>query len=428
MNLQEIYPRSPFKKKVFYILESLYSISSLHGVGYAHTNLTPNKCIIDKTDMVKLIGFDRGQRLTEENRLKDYDMFTMDFLKSEYLFGLINSFKSKLKYNEDNFEEWLNVVCAMAIPEEKVVVSFPLKRTFITTPPQQFIDNLRNDKNLIQIKYKRGGKIPSEFISSKEAYDKVNIITDLYTEDARIQASVYGNPSPLEYWEKNYEAIQADALKRFGNISALSLRESIYFTTKEATAFSPVISKALYDSLLSPDGGIAFDPFGGWGDRAIGALGSDRVKKYIGVDCNRNLENGYGRILKEIDPQKKLSLSIQTIQDFLLERTDVFPDIIFTSPPYFDFETYTDAKEQSIYGKKSYKEWFNTFIRPVFKDLVRILKKEGYFALHVGPTYRTPTFHDDIYYLLIELGMKYIDKIDCSVGGKRPVPIWVYKK
>lgn len=297
-------------------------------------------------------------------------------------------------------------------------MAFPLKRSFWEKSPQELLENLRlRSDSLITFE-------DSRLISKKEIYEKINVITDLFTEYARIKAHMRNHPSPLEYWEKNKDKIVEEAQKRFGNVSPFSLRETIYFSTKEATTFSPAISKKIYDLLLQEPGHV-LDPFSGWGDRAIGALSSEKVLSYTGVDANSDLKEGYDRINSEL-PNEKLDFNLVRFEDFQTEKRF---DLVFSSPPYFDFEIYSDSKDQSIFNKRNYDSWFYSFMRPALKKMVDLLKKGGTLALHIGPTNRTPNLHDHVYDDLTRtLKMTFIRQIDCSVEGKRPVPIWVYQK
>jgi DNA modification methylase len=194
---------------------------------------------------------------------------------------------------------------------------------------------------------------------------------------------------------------------------------------KEPTAFSPVLAKCIYDNLLPEEGGIVLDPFSGWGDRAIGALGSSKVVKYHGVDCNTDLTEGYSKIKEDLDSDDKLNFACMPFEDFV---SDIKYDLIFTSPPYFDFETYSDEPTQSINSHKNYKQWFNNWFKIVLRKMVKMLSRKGIIALHIGTTYRTPSLPEDTRkFLTNECRMRYVQQIGCSVKDKRKIPIWIYE-
>lgn len=305
---------------------------------------------------------------------------------------------------------------------------FPYKYKFVQTKPSVFLQNLREDKNLIEVVWSDSAedsvKYPIQFISDESVYEKVNIITDLYTETARMKARIYNLDSPLQFWTKNKKMIQTEAYRRFGKVNNYTLREVIYFICKEATAFSPVLSKCVYDHLLPECGGSVLDPFSGWGDRSIGALGSEKVIKYQGVDCNRDLIEGYNKIKSELDTDDKLTFTILPFEEF---KTDELYDLIFTSPPFFDFEIYSESKLQSISGKKDYSDWFTNWMAPVLKKMISFLKPRGIIAIHIGSTFRSPNLHEDVKKYLLDEKCTYIQQIGCSVRGKRSISIWVFQ-
>lgn len=302
---------------------------------------------------------------------------------------------------------------------------FPYKSTFVKTHPLVLLQNLQTNENLIEVIREENVEYPVRLISDPSVYEKVNIITDLYTEKSRVKARIYNLDSPLQYWNKYKKKIHEDAYRRFGKTDNESLREVLYLTCKEATAFSPVVSKCIYDHLLPECGGNVLDPFSGWGDRSIGALGSKKVLTYQGVDCNSDLADSYQKIKTELDTTDKLKFTLLPFEEF---QTDQTYDLIFTSPPFFDFEVYSEEKTQSIYGKKNYNEWFTTWMIPVLKKMESLLKPNGILAIHIGSTFRSPTFHKDVQLYLVKQSLIYLQQINCCVRGKRGVPIWIFRK
>jgi hypothetical protein len=52
-------------------------------------------------------------------------------------------------------------------------------------------------------------------------------------------------------------------------------------------------------------------------------------------------------------------------------------DLVLTSPPYYNIETYGNNKE------KTKEEWDNNFYIPIFKATFGSLKRGGYYCLNV---------------------------------------------
>ena len=58
-------------------------------------------------------------------------------------------------------------------------------------------------------------------------------------------------------------------------------------------------------------------------------------------------------------------------------------DFIFTSPPYFDLEKYSDEPTQSYLRYPQYEEWVKGFLQPLIEKSYAYLKKGKYFAINV---------------------------------------------
>jgi 16S rRNA G966 N2-methylase RsmD len=295
----------------------------------------------------------------------------------------------------------------------ELVDDFPYKETYIQTPTVEYLTNIR-DKSLLDVKQ---NKNTIYLTKSQETYDLGEAVTDLYNERARMRANIYGKSSPYKMWIRDKAKIQAAGTPE-------QQREYIYRNYKEATCFSPVVSKWVYDFLLPCEGGAVYDPFAGWGDRMIGAGCSSKVKSYTTTDLNEMCAVGYDKIIKDMeDFNSEIKISYK-ITDALEEMQKVgvqIYDLVFTSPPYFDFEQYNKEK----FDVRDFREWLDTFYTDFIKYSFNILKVGGYFAVHVGDTYRTPNFVSETQKICDQYG-KLVYKI--IVKSKREMPILVYQK
>lgn len=298
-------------------------------------------------------------------------------------------------------------------------MEFPYKINFIKESSQTLFEKLLNN-SLVNVD-------ENKIIIDPKAYD-INIITDLYTENVRMKANIYNLLSPIKYWEMFESKIREKSIETFGDQETFSLRETMYMECKEATSFSVVLAKYIFDTLLTTENSIVVDPFSGWGDRAIGALASNKIFKYYGIDCNKDLLTGYSNIKKDLDKDDKLAFYIQKFEDFKFPENSA--DLIFTSPPYFDFEIYSYDKNQSIFNKKSYNQWFEEWVKLILLKCIKICKKGGLLAFHIGSSFRTKTFSQDVLnYMTSYKNIKFVKTLDCfSNDKKRAIPIWIYLK
>ena len=62
-------------------------------------------------------------------------------------------------------------------------------------------------------------------------------------------------------------------------------------------------------------------------------------------------------------------------------------DTIFTSPPYFDVERYSDEGTQSWVRYKTIDEWNKNFLQKTLGKLIPTLKKGGMLAVNIADVY-----------------------------------------
>ncbi len=181
---------------------------------------------------------------------------------------------------------------------------------------------------------------------------------------------------------------------------------------KMATTFMPGYAKAMFD-YFEPT--TVLDPCAGWGDRMLGALLSKTVREYVGFEPNRALLPGYARIQRDLGCAVEYESSTETryapaaaaeaegVASFSSTYTQIHSlpfemghaalkqwqqldvlerrwfDFAFTSPPFFDYEVYTDSNP-------TYRDWIREFYEPMFKLVEAHLRPGGFFAVHLGDT------------------------------------------
>lgn len=203
-------------------------------------------------------------------------------------------------------------------------------------------------------------------------------------------------------------------------------REKIFKKCRECTSFKVSLATEIYKLFECK---IAFDPFGGWGDRMIGAAAAG-VTKYVCVDANKSLDKGYQDIrtfLGTVSNMKIYYNLMQTenygVEDFKKDFVNEAPDLIFTSPPFHDFEQYSNHEDSCKYTK------FEDWIKWMFQILDRcwgMLRPDGHIALYLSSincdiAKRIKTFMES-------RGRKFCGVISCSTRYKRPLPLFVWKK
>jgi 16S rRNA G966 N2-methylase RsmD len=166
---------------------------------------------------------------------------------------------------------------------------------------------------------------------------------------------------------------------------AFNIRKSLKaFGVQAVSNFRPTIAKWVYEK-FSPSGGRVLDPCAGYGGRLMGAMCS-HVGSYIGIDPNEVSVNGNYKLAMAIQRVSKKEIPFVTILPQPFEEfvsTEKY-DLVFTSPPYFNIEKYSEDESQSYIRYKTYDIWVEKFLKVLIKNSKEFLKPNGYFALNVG--------------------------------------------
>lgn len=222
-----------------------------------------------------------------------------------------------------------------------------------------------------------------------------------------------------------------------------------------------------------------YDPSCGWGGRILGAMSvkDDRKIHYIGTDPNPDNvftdgKTKYEHIAEFFNTKtyrgsglfsdtntyhifRDGSEEISNNPEFQQYKGKI--DLIFTSPPYFNREKYSDDPKQScVKFSGSYESWRDGFLYPTLKTCFEYLKPGGYLIWNIADVLvkegYLPLEQDSVNYL-VSLGMKQEDTLKmvlasmpgaqrldengipkcknyCKIKGKyrKYEPIYVFKK
>ena len=179
-----------------------------------------------------------------------------------------------------------------------------------------------------------------------------------------------------------------------------------------AVNYPPMTAKYLYERFTEDikDQEVIniYDPSAGWGGRILGAMGvrDDRTIHYIGTDPNPDnfLDDGnYSKYASIADFYNTKTyrgnpfFSETNTYEIFQEGSEVIHihpdfkkykgklDFIFTSPPYFNREAYSEDENQSYkkYGD-SYDSWRHGFLAPTLETCAEYLRHGRYMAWNVA--------------------------------------------
>lgn len=180
---------------------------------------------------------------------------------------------------------------------------------------------------------------------------------------------------------------------RFG-ASASCIRRMLktYPGAAGVSNYRPMIAKAII-SRYCPENGTVVDFAGGYGGRLLGSIAAHR--HYIAIEPNRVQVKGFVRMSKAISAQgfklPKLTFLHGPAEKELQTLKRASADLIFSSPPFFDWEHYSCSNSQSFRRYRQYEVWLTRFLVPAITQSNRILKKNGRLALNVTNGNRLPT-------------------------------------
>ena len=266
---------------------------------------------------------------------------------------------------------------------------------------------LLNDFNLLKqyqpnyLKYnpinRRLNKFQNRLVIFKENYNKNNDlyhITDYFSQFCRVKClnNLKEKDTPYEYFLKNKDDIYVKLMKIKENeklkenlnpkISYLDLSEYLYENVNQCTNFKTTVIFSIL-KLLKPTRFL--DPSAGWGDRLIAAIAYGC--SYTGVDPSNCMNQYYHEIINQLATKKEKDKNqYQIIQDGF-ENVVIEPesyDLVFTSPPFFDFELYENDKSQSVEKFNTLEKWLNGFLFPLIEKSYQALILKGYFGIYIS--------------------------------------------
>lgn len=251
---------------------------------------------------------------------------------------------------------------------------------------------------------------------------------------------------------KNRDIFQIRVFKRGQKLFPLGLKAFRISVCQYAVNFPPLTAKYLYEKFTEeiktqPQINI-WDPSSGWGGRILGAMcveNDTRHINYIGTDPNtdHNTENGRTKYHELADFYNK-----HTDSPFATNPPHSFEfyqcgseemckqpgfqkykgklDLVFTSPPYFAKELYSDDPTQSATKFNTFDTWVDGFLRPTLETAVEWLAPNRYLLWNIADA----KFANQMLPLekiscdiLESLGMKYEGKLKMALaqmpGGNR---------
>ncbi len=309
------------------------------------------------------------------------------------------------------------------------------KKIFYNSIPGIKINNLSSNlkQRLFQFPTKDGVYLGIKTLTSD--YENIDKITDYFIEDIRLKAIVKSEGlSPYDYFMQNEMAIVQKVKESGLPLTNYNVREMCFQLVKEATLFKPTFCKSILE-ILSPNHDTTkckwLDISAGWGDRLISAIASD-VELYTAFDPNIELKKGHTEIIDTFSKgdKKKYKVVYEPFETGIdtLSKKETF-NLIFTSPPFFDFEDYSKGEKQSIHQYTNFDLWLHEFL---FKSIHKAwdrLENGGKMAIYIVDIGKYSIVEPLIQYVEKEcIYSNYVGMIASIVKDKIPKPVWIWEK
>jgi len=207
-----------------------------------------------------------------------------------------------------------------------------------------------------------------------------------------------------------------------------------------AVNFPPLTARYLYEHYtnhIKQDTPLnIYDPSSGWGGRILGAMSSIKRIHYIGTDPNTDnyidelgksryeyVADFFNNEVLESNPfweEEKNTFHYFQMGSELIGKHPDFQqykgklDMVFTSPPYFDREQYSEDEEQSFKAYPKYDDWRDNFLNPTLTNAFNSLRENRYLLWNIADI----KIGKDKYYPLEQDSIDVIESLGGTYQGK----------
>lgn len=201
--------------------------------------------------------------------------------------------------------------------------------------------------------------------------------------------------------------------------------------------FKPAIANYIYKNYCHT-GGNALDPCSGFSGRLVGAISANKKINYTGIDPEPKTAIGNMQCASFFKEHYNFGFSFHLgcAEEEMLKMQKDYYDLIFTSPPYFNIENYSNSPCQSHHKFDSYSMWKSNFLETIITESKRILKQDGYFIINTK-NYDNFPIADDLFSFAQKIGLKLKktyqmrlanNEFNRSKSTFHHEPIFVFKK
>lgn len=269
-----------------------------------------------------------------------------------------------------------------------------------------------------------------------------NAASDFFHQRNRWSTGSIEKISVLEAWyaEENSYARNPQLMRNlvsfllrnkwYDYVDRTVLEEGVRLRWYIPSQFKPSAAKCIYEYYNAKN---VLDFSAGWGDRLCGFYASDCTESYVGIDPS---SNNYPIYLEQIQAYDSWNESISkfwgnskhsTIIKSPAEDADLKDyhneiDFVFTSPPYFNREWYSEEETQSFKRYNTLEYWIKNFLFATIDNVNKCIKKNGILAINITDLYnrKSRTFDEIcnpmIQYVVETLKYEQLESVGMGIG------------
>jgi hypothetical protein len=203
-----------------------------------------------------------------------------------------------------------------------------------------------------------------------------------------------GYPAPIDVWvdETFFKKLVENRLRYADRINDSSMRKGLKLMNTVVSNFKPSIARYIYANFCK--NGKVLDYSAGFGSRMLAAMSLGM--EYVGFEPNtityENLLN-FGAFVKANLGGNYCVHNKGSEVD--IPYTNYF-GLAFSSPPYFDYESYSNEESQSINRFPELSDWLTQYWDATVKGCIKSLREDGVFGVCYSPNQKVPLIERSI--------------------------------
>ena len=275
---------------------------------------------------------------------------------------------------------------------------------------KQYLEDLNNDKDFgfTIIQQAKPKPVPDEWdylVFSYETLCKYNDVGLITSQNLKTVMGDFTDSYELKNGNKRYYWYYVRKYDRNKRIFPSALQVFRLGLGQPAVNFPPLTAKFLYEHFTKhidiSEKVIVYDPSAGWGGRILGAMCTNRKLHYIGTDPNpdnigryERVGNFYNTHCNQDNPffgdGSSNTFEIYQLGSEVIGDDENFLkyfgklDFVFTSPPYFNREQYSQDENQSFKKFSAYEDWRDNFLKPTLDTAFSFLKNDRYLCWNIA--------------------------------------------